>query len=183
MAEVQVMLTGDVTQASATRLMSEVTQRVGQGARSLLLAMSTPGGNVYWGVTVYNFLRGLGIEVITHNLGRVDSIGGVIYLAGDRRYTVRQGRFLLHSVAWTFGGQNPSIPEKQLRDTLTNVERDRDTIAAIVAERTRAALEEVRTDMFETRVLAASEAIEYGFVHEIKDEVFEPAQEIVNVGP
>ena len=88
MADIQIMLTGNINQQSVGRLIAEVTQRVGTGSRSLLLAMSTPGGEVYWGTTAYNFLRGVGIEVITHNVGQVDSIGGAVYVAGERRLSV-----------------------------------------------------------------------------------------------
>jgi ATP-dependent Clp protease protease subunit len=181
MADIQIMLTGNVGDVMVPRLLSELTQRVGQGAHSVLIAISSPGGNVYWGVTAYNFLRGLGVEVITHNLGQVDSIGGAVYAAGDRRLSVSQGRFLIHSISWTFGGNNPSIGEKELHDILAQVERDRDNLATILAERTGTSLDVVRNDMLQTRILDANEAIEYGFVHEIKDDVFEPAQEIINI--
>jgi ATP-dependent Clp protease protease subunit len=180
MADIQIMLTGNVDERAISRLLSEVTQRVGLGARSVLLGISSPGGNVYWGVTAYNFLRGLGIDVITHNLGQVDSIGGAIYAAGSRRLCVSQGRFLIHSVAWTFTG---AVPEKQLRDSLTQVERERDSIASILSECTGTPVEDVRNDMLQTRILDANEAVAYGFVHAIDDAVFEPAQEIVNIGP
>jgi ATP-dependent Clp protease protease subunit len=163
--------------------MDEVTQRVGAGSRSVLLAMSTPGGEVYWGVTAYNFLRGLGIEVITHNFGQVDSIGGAIYVSGDRRLSVTQGRFLIHSISWNYQGMgNIAVPEKQLRDNLTQIERERDNLAAILSARTNREIDAVRADMTETRILDAHEAMEYGFVHEIKDEIFDPSQEIVNIG-
>ncbi|HZP73476.1 MAG TPA: ATP-dependent Clp protease proteolytic subunit [Gaiellaceae bacterium] len=180
MAEIQVLFTGDVNQQSVTRLISEVTDRVGKGARSVLLALSTPGGGVHWGVTAYGLLRGLGIEVITHNVGQVDSIGGPIYAAGDRRLCTSQGRFLIHSVYWPFAvGANPS--EKEVGDILIAMQRDRDRIATILSERSGTAIETVRDDMRNTRILDAGEAKDYGLVHEITDDVFDPSQEIVNI--
>jgi ATP-dependent Clp protease, protease subunit len=182
MADIQVVLTGDVDQTSITRLMHEVTDRVGKGARSLLLAMSTPGGQVYWGVTAYGFLRGLGIDVITHNIGQVDSIGGPIYLSGDHRLSISQGRFLIHSIYWGFGA-GTSLSEKQLADTLDSVVRDRERVATILSERTGTDLTTVTDNMRDTRILDAAEGQAYGFVHEIADDVFDPAQEIVTIGP
>ncbi len=182
MADTQIMLTGNINQTSISRLIAEVTERVGTGTRSLLLAISTPGGEVYWGVTAYNFLRGLGIEVITHNTGHVDSIGGAVYVAGERRLSVSQGRFLIHSISYNYQGTGViAVPEKQLRDHLTQVERDRDGLASILAERTGTTLDQVRNDMTQTRILDSDEAKAYGFVHEVKDEIFDPAQEIVNI--
>jgi ATP-dependent Clp protease protease subunit len=182
-ADIQVMLTGNVSEQMVSRLTAELTTRVGHGARSILIAMSTPGGSVYWGLTAYNFVRGLGVDVITHNLGQVDSIGAAIYAAGEKRLSVEQSRFLMHGISWTFAGTDPAIPEKQLRDTLAQVERDRDSLASLIATRTGTALDRVRQDMVHTTILNPSEAQKYGFVHEIKDEVFDPAQEIVNIGP
>jgi len=179
-ADIQIMLTGSVGQSMVTRLLAETTERVGRGARSALVAISSPGGNVYWGVTAYNFLRGLGIEVITHNVGQVDSIGGALYVAGDRRFSVGQGRFLIHSIHWTFAA-GQAIPEKQLRDTLTQVEKERDNLATILAERSGTSLDTVRADMGEGRILDSAEALAYGLVQEIKEDVFDPSQEIVNI--
>lgn len=180
MADIQIMLTGNVNETAINRLTSEVTERVGKGGRSILLAISTPGGGVYWGVTAYHFLRGLGIEVVTHNLGQVDSIGGVIFAAGDQRYTVAQGRFLIHSVYWNFvAGAN--LSEAQLTENLGQVQKERDNIATILAERSGTALDTVREDMRSSRIMDAQEAIAYGLAHEVKDDVFDPAQEIVNI--
>ena len=137
---------------------------------------------MYWGVTAYGLLRGLGIEVITHNIGQIDSIGGPIYLAGDRRLSVGQGRFLIHSIYWGFG-EGANLSEKQLKDTLDAVVRDRERVATIISERTGTALDVVTENMRDTRILDAAEAKAYGFVNEIQDDVFDPSQEIVNIGP
>lgn len=181
MAEIQLLLTANVDQQSIERLISEVTDRVGKGARSLLLALSTPGGGIHWGLTAYGFLRGLGIEIVAHNVGQVDSVGGPIYAAGDRRLCVSQGRFLIHGVYWNFGADT-STSEKDLTDILVSLQRDRDRIAAILADRTGTKVDAVREDMRNTRVLDANEAHEYGLVHEITDDVFDPSQEIVTIG-
>jgi ATP-dependent protease ClpP protease subunit len=181
MADTQIYLAGPVGPLTIPPLMQAVTERVSKGARSLLLAISSPGGQIYWGVTAYNFLRGLGIEVITHNFGQVDSISGVIFCAGDRRLSVTQARFLIHGVSSTFPGTNVTLPERALSSVLTSLARDRDTIASILASRTGTPLETVKQNMLDEVILTAAEAIPYGFVHEIKDEIFDPAQEIVQI--
>lgn len=181
MADAQFNLAGSIDNQTVPPLIHEVTQRVAQGARSILLAISSPGGNIYWGVTAYNFLRGLGIEITTHSVGQIDSVAGVIYCAGDRRLSVKHGRFLIHGVHLTLGGTNPVIPEKQLRDYLSGLERDRDTIASILADRTNKKLDDVRNDMLQGLIMDSQQAKTYGFVHEISDDVFEPSQEVVNI--
>jgi ATP-dependent Clp endopeptidase proteolytic subunit ClpP len=179
MAEVQINLAGSVSSQTIQTLMELVSERVGKGARSILLAISSPGGNIFWGVTAYNFLRGIGVEIITHNVGQVDSIAGVIYCAGDRRLCVPDARFLIHGVAAQFANEN--ISEKDLRSRLANLEQNRDTIASIIATRTGRPLGDVKGDILNERIMDAEQAREYGFVTEITSSVFDPAQEIVQI--
>lgn len=181
MAEAQFYLAGAVDNRSIPALIQAVSEQVGKGVRSLLLAISSPGGNIYWGVTPYNFLRGLGVEIITHNVGQVDSIAGVLYSAGDQRFSVPEGRFILHGVSITFSGTNVSISEKDLRSRLAVLEQERDTIASILATRSGKPLADVNKDMLNEIILTAEEAKEYGLVSEIKAEVFDPSQEIVQL--
>jgi ATP-dependent Clp protease protease subunit len=180
-ADLQVYLAGGITNQTASALIQVVGDRVSKGVRSVLVALSSPGGNIYWGVTAYNFLRGLGVEIITHNAGQVDSIAGVIYCAGDRRLSVPDGRFLIHGVAATFEGSNPQISERDLRSRIASLERDRDTVASILAARTGKPLGDVKSDMLNEKIMSAQEARDYGFVTEITEQIFDPAQEIVQI--
>lgn len=181
MADVQIYLVGLINNQTVPRLIDAVTERVGKGARSVLIAISSPGGHIYWGVTAYNFLRGLGIQVTTHNAGQVDSIAGVIYCAGDDRMSVPDARFLIHGVSLTFPGSDPTLSEKDLRSRLGSLEKERDTIAAILATRTGKPLDDVRQDMLTERILTAAEAKDYGFVTKITPDVFDASQEIVQI--
>lgn len=47
---------------------------------------SSPGGQVESGVTLYNFLRALPVEIIMHNTGSIDSAANIVFLAADTRY-------------------------------------------------------------------------------------------------
>lgn len=181
MADAQFFLAAVVVDNSAQTLINGVSDAVSKGAKSILLAISSPGGNIYWGVTLYNFLRGLGIDITTHNLGQVDSVAGVVYCAGQQRKCVSQGRFLIHGVSQTFHGTDVTLPEKQLQEQVSSLAHQRDTIAAILAERSGRELSAVKKDMLDGSVFSAEEAKQQGYVHEITDEVFDPTQEIVRI--
>ncbi len=118
---------------------------------------------------------------ITHNVGQVDSIAGVLFCAGERRLSVPEGRFLIHGVNITFPGTDPVRTEKQLESQLAVLKKDRETIASILATRTGKSLDEVAEDMFNEVILTAAEAQDYGFVTEITANVFDPSQEIVQI--
>lgn len=70
-----------------------------------------------------------------------------------------------------------------LRDALVQIERERDSIASILSERSGTPIHAITTDMSDTRILSAQEAVDYGLAEEINDNVFEPAQQILDIGP
>ena len=51
------------------------------------------------GLNLYNVLRGLPIELVTHKVGNVDSIGNTVLMAGSKRYACQHSTFMFHGVA------------------------------------------------------------------------------------
>src|SRR3990170_5480628 len=117
-----------IVEESVKALISAAEQKLGDGASRLVLLISTPGGNVFGGLSAYNFLRGMPIEVVTHNFGSVDSIGVVLYCAGSKRLCVPHARFLLHGVQAQFA-QSSSLEEMQLEERLKALKIDTENIA------------------------------------------------------
>ena len=93
------------------------------------------------GLTVYNMLRGMPFELTTHNIGSVNSIGNVIFLAGEKRYACKNSTFMFHGVG--FDVQNMRLEEKILRERLDSLTADQKKIASVIAERTRLTDEEI----------------------------------------
>ena len=54
--------------------MQVVDKKLSQGARKMGLLISTPGGDVFQGLSAYNYLKGIPLEITTHNFGSADSI-------------------------------------------------------------------------------------------------------------
>jgi ATP-dependent Clp protease, protease subunit len=98
-------------------LMKIVDQKVASGAKKMGLLISSPGGNVFFGLSAYNYLKGCPLEVTTHNFGSADSIGVILFCAGSIRYSVPHARFLLHGVQANFN-ERTSLEEKQLEERL-----------------------------------------------------------------
>src|SRR5258708_6267508 len=68
----------------------------------LYFAFSSPGGSAAAGITLYNFLKALPVEISMHNTGSVDSVATVIFMAGSKRYACQHSRFLFHGVSMPF---------------------------------------------------------------------------------
>jgi ATP-dependent Clp protease protease subunit len=169
-----------VMQDSINVLMQIVDKKLSQGAKRMGLLISTPGGDVFHGLSAYNYLKGIPLEITTHNFGSADSIGVVLFCAGSRRLSVPHARFLLHGVMCNFPGPL-SLEEKQLEERLKGLQIDMGNIARIIADTVKKDKQQILNDMLNRTTLYPEQAIEYGLVHEIKSELFEPGAEVISI--
>ena len=170
-----------VDQGTISALMGAVEEKLGQGVKEFVLLISSPGGTVFHGLSAYNFLRGIPAGVTTHNFGSVDSIGVVLFCAGTRRFSVPHARFMLHGVQANFP-QGASLEEKQLEERLKGVRIDIENIAGVIAANTGKSEGEITQDMLNRTTLNPEQAVEYGLVHEIKEQLLLPGAELVSIG-
>jgi ATP-dependent protease ClpP protease subunit len=91
---VAVSFSSEVIPPTIEILLKTCAHLANSGVQHLHLLISTPGGSVMHGLTAYNFLRALPLKLTTHNIGNVDSIGNVIFLAGERRYACPHATFM-----------------------------------------------------------------------------------------
>ncbi|MCP4757095.1 MAG: hypothetical protein GY866_40040 [Proteobacteria bacterium] len=161
-------------------LMNLMDQKLRLGIKRFVLLISSPGGSVFHGLSMYNYLRGIPAEIETHNFGSVDSIGIVMYLAGQKRFSVPDARFLIHPVSRGFGA-NERLEEKQLEERLKGLRIDIDNIASVIAKGTGKTEQEIVEAMHERVTLSPEEAKTYGLVQEIKSELFPDGADVVSV--
>jgi len=135
------------------------------------LMISSPGGTVFHGLSIYNFLRGAPFETYTYNFGSVDSIGVVVFCAGVRRFSVPHARFLIHGVQFQFQGA-AAFDEKQLEEHLKGLKIDQENIARVIADTTAKPLHKLEEDMNNRTTLSPQQAKDYGLVHEIQSQLF-----------
>jgi ATP-dependent Clp protease protease subunit len=169
-----------VDENSIKTLMNVVEQKLREGATKFVLLISSGGGNVFAGVTGYNFLKGIPAEVETHNFGNAVSIALVLFCAGKKRMSVPHATFLLHGVQANFP-QGAGLEEKQLEERLKGLKLDMENIAGIIAANTGKSEQEVMKAMIERTTLNPEEAVEYGLVHEIREPLFEKGTELISI--
>jgi len=162
-------------------LMRIIDQKIHKKYERIHLMISSPGGSVFHGLSVYNFLKGAPIEVFTYNFGSVDSIGLVIYCAGTKRFSVPHARFLIHGVKMNFQGPS-SFDEFQIHEHLKSVQIDQKNIAKVIADTSGKGIDDIEKDMHDRRTLSPTEAKEYGLVHDIKSELFPLNAEFISIG-
>jgi ATP-dependent Clp protease protease subunit len=151
-------------------LMRMIDVRIRDGFERLHLLLSSPGGVVFHGISVHNYLRGVPLEIFTYNFGSVDSIGVVIFCAGKRRFSVPHARFLIHGVQVRFQGPS-SHDEKSLEESLKGLRIDEENIARIIADTCGKKQSVVEHAMNARTTLSPRQAIKFGLVHQIRVEL------------
>lgn len=170
----------NVSPKTVDTLIQRVEEKLKEGIELFVLLISSGGGNVFSGISGYNFLKGIPAKVITHNFGSIDSVAVVLFCAGTKRLCVPHARFLLHGI-----GFNVTAPtrfdEKILDERIKSLRMDRQNIASIIADNCGKEIEKVDQDILTSIVLSADEAIKYGLVHEIKLDLFPEGVEILDI--
>jgi ATP-dependent protease ClpP protease subunit len=171
MKEAYIRFMAPVVPQTATTLLKIIDAKIREKCTRLHLMLSSPGGSVFHGLSIYNFLKGAPLEVYTYNFGSVDSIGVVIFCSGGRRFCVPHARFLIHGVSFNIHG-NHSFDEQELEEKLKALKIDYQNIARVIADTAQKPAHKVEDDMNRRTTLNPTEAKDYGLVHEIKSELF-----------
>lgn len=181
MKEVFIRFMAPVVPQTSDQLFRIIDQKIREKYEKIHLLLSSPGGSVFHGLSLYNFLKGAPIEVNTYNFGSVDSIGVVIFCAGKKRFSVPHARFLIHGVKFNFNG-NASFDEKQIEEHLKGLKIDQLNIARVISDTTGKPTHKLEEDMNNRTTLNPTEAKDYGLVHEIKSELFPLDAELHTIG-
>jgi ATP-dependent protease ClpP protease subunit len=165
---------------TVAQLLRAVEAALREGTKRFHILISSPGGTVFHGLSAYNFLKGIPAEVVTHNFGSVDSIGVVMYCAGSTRLCVPHARFLIHSVSMTFA-QGASLEQPQLEEKLNGIRIDTENIAGVIAGTTMTEEDAVKAKMLLRTTMSPEEALDWGLVHEIREELFPSGASLISI--
>ena len=171
----------EVNQGSSHALISTVENLLNQGENKIRLLLSSPGGSVYHGLSIYNFLKGVPIELETFNFGNIDSIALMIYCAGEKRYCSPNSRFLIHGINQNFY-EKVSLEEKKLKELIQALSKDRENISKIIAKNCNLSEEEIEQIMLEGKTYNAQEAKGIGLVGKITEKILEDGEVVVGIG-
>ncbi|MDR2582064.1 MAG: ATP-dependent Clp protease proteolytic subunit [Fibromonadaceae bacterium] len=181
MKEAYIRFMAPVNPQTTDSLIKLIDDRIRNGYQKIHLLISSPGGSVFHGLSLYNFLYGIPLEVDTYNFGSVDSIGVILFCAGKNRYSVPNARFLIHGVNFQVGGPT-GFDEKMLEEHLKSLQIDQQNIAKVIAFTTGKKEDDIKNDMHNRTTLSPEEAKKYGLVTEIKDKLMPANAEFYSIG-
>ncbi len=160
-----------IDDSKVKRLMALLTDIiVNVKPKELYFLFSSNGGSVDAGITLYNFLRSLSVDITMHNMGSIDSIATIIFLAGNKRYACQHSAFLFHGVEFKFQN-NSSLNNVQLNELLSRIKTDQQKISGVLTERTKLTVEDIKTLFVQGESKDPSFAISKGIINEIRQAV------------
>lgn len=134
---------------------------------NLYLTLNSSGGSIKPGLDMYYFLKGLEINVTTHNMNRVDSIASIIFLAGNNRYANSHSSFLIHGM--TINQTFQDSPLYKLEEIVNNCKQDLERMTEIYIKETALCANTISDAYINGLTLDASVAQEKRLISEIKD--------------
>jgi len=159
--------TAPINSTTCGQLIEKCSQAIQQGADELVIKIATMGGECSYGFSLYNFLISLPVPVKTHNLGTVESMGNIIFLAGEQRTACYHSKFLFHPFHWTLNG---AVDHVRMSEYAMSLDYDLQLYASIVDERTRGAktpLDVLDCLTAAPRILNAEDALAAGLIHTV----------------
>jgi ATP-dependent Clp endopeptidase proteolytic subunit ClpP len=148
-----------VTEEDFARDLAQIT------ASEIEVQISSPGGEVFAGIAIYNQLRAHPAHIITRVDGMAASAASVIVQAGDRRLIMSSAQMMIHEAWGLCMG-----PAGDMREFADMLDKQSDVIAAIYAARSGGDVARFRDLMRTDTYLTDAEAVELG----LADEIFEP---------
>ena len=156
-----------ITAQTAPVLVGAISNAVNNSHDEIHLLLSTPGGSVAEGVSIYNLMRALPVDINTYNVGSVNSIGNVVFQAGKRRVSSKTSSFMFHGVG--FDIQNSRLELKQLNEKVRTIKNDQSQIAEIIHRHTSIEISKINKMFLEMEHVSAQEAFERGITDEVTD--------------
>jgi ATP-dependent protease ClpP protease subunit len=161
-------------------LLRACTRLANDGAEEVVLLLSSPGGSVDQAIAAYNLLRALPFELVTHNVGSVNSMGNVLFLAGDHRLASANSTFMFHGVGFNVK-TGSRFDLRRLHEKVDSVKTDQRKIAEILAARTRLEGSTIDALFDEAMTYDPQFALNHGIIDEIREPSIPPGARIIHV--
>jgi ATP-dependent Clp endopeptidase proteolytic subunit ClpP len=129
------------------------------------LHLSTPGGDVFDGIAIYNALRNHPATVNVNIIGLAASAGSFIAQAGDSVTIERNAQMMIHDAAGFCGGQ-----ASDMRTMAELLDKCSDNIADIYSQRTGGDVETWRAAMLAETWYSGAEAVAAGLADAVTGE-------------
>ena len=160
-----VFLVGPVNDQSANVVVAQLLFLESENPdKDIFFYINSPGGSVSAGMSIYDTMQFIKPQVSTLCMGMAASMGAFLLAAGakGKRMALPNSRIMIHQPSGGAQGQASDI-EIQAREIL----KLRESLNAILAERTGQPIEKIRLDSERDYFMSSSEAKDYGLIDQV----------------
>src|SRR5205085_2174526 len=160
-----VFLVGEINHVSASRVIMQMLylQSVKKD-QDINFYINSPGGVVDDTLAMYDIMRFLTCDIATYCIGRAESGGAIIFMAGKKgkRFILPNAKVMIHQ---PFGGVYGQASDIEIQ--AEQILKDKDNLVAIMAKCTGQAPDRLREDSERDRFFDAKQSVAYGICDEI----------------
>ena len=161
-------LVGEINHISASRIMMQMLylQSVKRD-QDINLYINSPGGVVDDTLAIYDIMKFLTCEVATYCIGRAESGGAIVLMAGKKgkRFILPNAKVMIHQ---PFGGVYGQAADIQIQ--ADEILKTKATLISIMSRCTGQDIERIREDSERDRFFDAAGSVKYGIVDEVLGE-------------
>jgi ATP-dependent protease ClpP protease subunit len=179
-----IMFTDDVATDTIDGLLDAVSELVNAKVQALYLLISSRGGSVHQAVAAYHILRGLPINLTTHNVGIVASSANIIFAAGQRRLASPSATFMFHGVTVDHE-VTKNMDRGDIEAILYSLNHDENQLKQIIQKRSKLSASKLNHYFLghSPTFIPAPEALEYGLLDAIEEVDISRDCPIIGIAP
>lgn len=162
-----VYLSGEITNETVLEIEKQLADLTLSGEEPVLMVISSPGGSIQSGLSLYGVIESLPFKVDTLVLDQASSMGAVLFICTTgKRYISRYARLFLHEPLVT-GVKDGSL--SGIQEIAGNLKQCQKTICDIMSKRTGRTEREIKRAVSGDHYYTFEEALNHGFADEIGD--------------
>jgi ATP-dependent Clp protease, protease subunit len=158
-------LAGTIDQALVQKIFNAGAIIINAGAPAVHLLLQSSGGTVGDGIAIYNYFRGLPVELHTYNGGSVSSIAVIAFLGAKHRYAAANATFMIHRTHTVSVTANAA----RLRGFAESLEIDDTRTRSILATHLNLPVDRLDYHLINEPPFDANEALSCGLVTSIQE--------------
>jgi ATP-dependent protease ClpP protease subunit len=163
-----VIFSAPIRPQSRDLLIGDIGKLIDAGARSIHLAMNSPGGEIDAAQGIVDYMARVhasdGVNFEVYNIGLVASAASYVFLTAQRRYANPNSAFLFHAAGLASNGL---VPAEKLREEADKLDAYERVVRATMKSRTRLTDSEAQTYVRRTVLLNADDARRDGVIDAI----------------
>jgi len=164
-----VLVGSEIDDAVANRVTSQLLLLSAEDSSAdISLYINSPGGSISAGLAVHDTMKLLPNSVSTVAVGFAGSMGQFLLAAGTpgKRFALPHARIMMHQPAGGIGGTTSDVVVQA-----ENIRHVKDVVVRLQAEHTGQSVEAITADSERDRWFTAEQALAYGMIDKIVDQV------------